>query len=216
MNAINRIPNLFRRVQRTLFPTPIDKVLAIPGWTSRAQITYLMSKVVSLPDPCFIVEIGAWQGRSSLAMAEACRNTGKRVLAVDPWDDYIQRGQAVSQRLGEWNVNSFDENYSAFCENSRRLGLEAWTTPIRKTSAEAAKDWSYNPTDMVFIDGNHDYEAVMADLTAWTAIVEMGGLICGDDWNWQEVKAAVQDFTSRYPDYRLELPCENTWAFVKR
>jgi Methyltransferase domain len=149
-------------------------------------------------------------------MAEACRGTQKRVFAIDPWQDYVQGDIAVSSRLMEWGVASFEDVCNAFRRNCRKFKLEPWVHPIRATSLDAARDWRYGPVAMVFIDGNHDYDAVTADLNAWMPLVQWGGTICGDDWNWESVRAAVTDFVLGHPGYHLELPCENTWAFSKR
>jgi hypothetical protein len=65
----------------------------------------------------------------------------------------------------------------------------------------------------VFIDGNHNYEPVMADLRVWTPHMKKGGLVCGDDWEIDSVREAVGDFVNKRPGLTLELPCVNTWAF---
>lgn len=36
--------------------------------------------------------------------------------------------------------------------------------------------------DFVYLDGDHEYSAVMADLEAWWPLVKPGGIIAGHDW----------------------------------
>lgn len=210
-----RIQKLMKRVRRRFFPTRFDRILAVHGWTSESQLRYLMNAVRSLPDRAQIVEVGVWQGRSALAMAEACCGTNRKVFAVDPWEAYDQAGANVESRLGEWGQTSFQAIYEAFQKNRQDLRLEPWLTPVRLESVVAAQSWSHGPVQMLFIDGNHDYDAVTADLKVWFPLVSEGGLICGDDWNWETTQAAVTDFLARSPNYRLTLPAENTWAFQK-
>jgi predicted O-methyltransferase YrrM len=205
---------LARRLQRRWLPTRFDRIAAIPGWTQDVQLRFLMRQVRRLPDPSVIVELGVWQGRSVLAMAEACRGTGKRVFAIDPWCDYDEGGGAVSGYLARYGVHSFEEVYQSFVRHRQALSLEPWVVTVRQASGAAATAWAEGPIALLFIDANHHYEAVTADLQAWAPHVQPGALICGDDWNWASVQAAVSHFASRHPGYRLELPCANTWALL--
>jgi predicted O-methyltransferase YrrM len=206
---------LYRYLRRSCFPSRLDKVLAVPGWTSEQQLRYLMTMAQQLPDQSYIAEIGVWQGRSALALADACRGTDKRVFAIDPWQDYNQGSVDISTRLKEWGVTSFEDVHNAFRHYRRKLKLEPWVVEIRSTSLDAARHWLHGPVGMVFIDGNHDYGSVTADLDAWFPLLRKGGLICGDDWNWESVRAAVTDFVSAHLQCHLEIPCNNTWAFFK-
>ena len=47
------------------------------------------------------------------------------------------------------------------------------------------------PADMVFIDAGHTYEAVKADIKAWLPFTKK--LICGHDYDFDDVKKAVQE-----------------------
>ena len=205
---------LARRLQRRWLPTRFDRIAAIGGWTQDVQLRFLMRQVRRLPDPSRIVELGVWQGRSALAMAEACRGTGKRVFAIDPWCDYDEGGGVVSGYLARYGVSSFEEVYQSFVRNRHALRLEPWVVTVRQASGDAATGWAQGAIALLFIDANHHYAAVTADLEAWRPHVQPDGLICGDDWTWESVQAAVRDFVSRHPGYRLDLPCANTWALL--
>jgi predicted O-methyltransferase YrrM len=187
--------------------------MTVAGWTQPVQLEYLMHQVESLPDNSVIVEIGVWRGRSAFAMAEACRHTNKRVYAIDPWQDYETKKGLLSTRLTEFGVNSIESVYQGFMADRRKLGLERWIEVIRHGSVGAAAQWRHGLCDLVFIDGNHNYDPVMADLQAWSPHMKEGGLICGDDWEIDSVQQAVKDFVSDSPGLAVELPCVNTWAF---
>ena len=189
------------------------RVREIAGWTQREQLAYLMRQIESLPDRSVIVEIGVWRGRSTFAMAEACRRSHKRVYAIDPWEDYQTQNGLLSTRLAEFGVDSIEAAYREFMDNRRQLGLERWIEVIRMRSVDAAAAWRGRLCDLVFIDGNHHYEPVMADLRAWSRHMRPGGLMCGDDWETESVQQAVKEFVSGNPKLTLEFPCANTWAF---
>jgi hypothetical protein len=61
----------------------------------------------------------------------------------------------------------------------------------RMTSQAAAKRFSPQEADCVFIDGDHREEYVAADIDAWRSHVKPGGWLTGHDWNWPSVRAAV-------------------------
>jgi len=118
-----------------------------------------------------------------------------------------------STRLDEFNVDSIESVYETFLANRRRLGLEQWVEPIRATSIEAATQWAHGECAFVFIDGNHHYEHVLADLHAWAKLTKKGGTVCGDDWHRDSVKQALKDFGANKSGFAVERPCPNTWAF---
>ncbi len=207
------IKQLVTSVKSKLFPSVMDKLLKIEGWTQKEQLEYLMQRVKELPDNSVIVEIGVWQGRSALAMGEACRGTGKRIYAVDPWIDYETKKGLLSSRLSEFGVDSVDSVYDKFLTNLSRFELKQWIEPIKATSIDVAATWSRGECDFVFIDGDHNYEPVLADLRAWTRLARKGAVIAGDDWQIDSVQSAVKDFIADNPGLSLNLPCVNTWEF---
>lgn len=213
-DVARRTAGLLRRLRSRCLPTRLDRIQAVHGWTREVQLRYLMRQVRALPDRALVVELGVWQGRSVLAMAEACRGTSKRVFAIDPWVDYDEGGGAVSGYLARYGVTSFEEVYEAFVAHCRRLALEPWIVTVRAPSVETARAWRHGPVSLVFVDASHHYDAVRADLEAWVPLVRPDGIVCGDDWEWDSVRRAVEDFVARHPGHVIELPCDNTWAFV--
>jgi cephalosporin hydroxylase len=69
------------------------------------------------------------------------------------------------------------------------------------------RDYSYNVVnefedeyfDFLYIDGNHNYHAVLQDLTLYYPKIKVGGVIAGDDWKIKgdRVKRAVIEFTKK-------------------
>lgn len=69
-------------------------------------------------------------------------------------------------------------------------------TIIHEDSLEAALIVEPESLDFVFIDADHTYEAVSAEIRAWTPKVKRGGLIGGHDYGKQGfpgVKQAVDE-----------------------
>lgn len=217
MNArdlARRAARPLRGLRRRWWPRPLDRILDVPGWTQAVQLRYLMRQARSLADGSLIVELGVWHGRSAFAMAEACRGTATRVYAIDPWQDYDEGGGPVAGLLEAGGHGGIEEAYRSFLRYRRELGLAEKVVVVRATSLATAAGWTDGPVALLFIDANHHYDAVTADLEAWVPRVRPGGRVVGDDWNWESVRRAVGDFVARHPGCAVELPCANTWTFV--
>jgi hypothetical protein len=49
--------------------------------------------------------------------------------------------------------------------------------------------------DLIYIDGDHTYNGVLKDLNfSWKKINKQHGVLCGDDYTWETVKNACEDF----------------------
>jgi hypothetical protein len=123
-----------------------------------------------------IVEIGSYLGRSTRAMAD---NTNGIVYAVDDW-----KGPRDIEIPAEERERLFDR----FMENMD--GLQGRLQVIKQDHANATVDCS---PDMVFIDGDHDYENVVRDIKRWLPRLAPGGLICGHDAFDEDVSRAFKE-----------------------
>jgi hypothetical protein len=79
----------------------------------------------------------------------------------------------------------------------------------RSRSVQAAITFPDSYFDWIYVDGDHSYEGVTADLAAWHSKIKPGGCISGDDymtegaWFGDSVKRAVDEFVA-LGEYRLE------------
>ena len=141
------------------------------------NLAALARQVVDLPGR--IVEIGSWEGKSTIALANAVRPA--EVHAVDTWNG--SPGEPSAALAAQRDV------YSTFTDN-----VTAWTcgnvTPFRM-------DWrdyfaaDQSPCRFVFIDAEHTYEQVKATLDVVVPLMVPGGVICGDDVHHEPVMRAV-------------------------
>jgi hypothetical protein len=65
---------------------------------------------------------------------------------------------------------------------------------LRRTSKSAAALISNGSLDLVFIDGDHRPESVLADVSAWYPKIKAGGILCGDDFNWPGTPEVLAKF----------------------
>lgn len=158
----------------------------IQGWFNYEAV--YDTAVQLAPDTAHFVEIGSWRGRSTVYLAVTVKNSGKniRVDAVDTWrgslaEDVHQQDPSV--------IN--DTLYDEFLNNIEPV--QDIVTPVRMTSTDAAKRYSDNSLDFVLIDGSHEYQDVVNDITEWLKKVKPGSMLAGDDYEWPGVKQAVSE-----------------------
>ncbi len=144
-----------------------------------------------------IVEIGVAEGVSALALREAMDERG-RLYLIDPFHLGRVPGVRALRRAAGAAVNSV------------RRGEVQW---VEKFSFEAAKEWN-TPIDLLFIDGDHSYEAVARDWEDWHRFVVPGGVVLLHDarvfpsgWTHPEdgpVRFVYEAFRSKpNPEWRI-------------
>lgn len=170
----------------------ISKALSIAGWMGESELLWLAEQAQTHK---IIVEIGSFLGRSTRALAD---NTSGLVFAVDDWhgprDSHVEIWPSHRECLFDLFVENMD-------------GLQGRLNVVRKDhgSIESA-DIPCSP-DMVFIDGDHQQESVERDIAYWLARMPPGSLICGHDYDFTGVRAAVDKF---FPNV-LVAPYTNIW-----
>lgn len=56
---------------------------------------------------------------------------------------------------------------------------------------EAVKDFTDNSLDFVYIDGNHQLQYVIEDITQWSKKLKVGGIISGHDYIYTNPRTAA-------------------------
>lgn len=115
-----------------------------------------------------IVEIGSFKGRSAQALASGCKET---LYCVDHF-----LGSKNPKDI-TYTESKEEDIYSLFCENTKEFDN---ITVLKTDSISASKQFEDKSVDMVFIDGDHDYEAFVEDYYAWAPKAKK--LICGHDY----------------------------------
>ena len=147
----------------------------IQGWCSFYSI--YKEAVERFPSGSHFVEIGAWKGQSTSYMAVEIINSGKQIKfdCIDTWDG--SPGEDIHDKdPSVINGTLYDE----FLTNMKPV--EGYYTPIRMDSVKAAELYTDASLDFVFIDGDHFYEGIRADINAWLPKIKPGGFIGGDDY----------------------------------
>lgn len=146
-----------------------------------------------------IVEIGSWKGRSTVCLANGSHGIQK-IYAIDPHLGYLIKN------------NKQTSTYHDFLNTVVESGIRENVTPVRKTSAEAAKAWDKS-IGLVFIDGLHDLVHAKEDISIWQPLVAEGGYIACHDAFLGEVGVCRALIECLRPDAIHDIGCVGSIVF---
>lgn len=174
----------------------------LKGLTPDNVMIALASFAVSVPRHQAIVELGVYKGKTTLMLAWGARQ-GKRahVWGFDPWDLPGERfpWSELQNPTQQHRVEFTDPRTRHAAEyNVKSLGFTRDVTLARKFSVDAGQQWTGPKVGLLFIDGDHSYDAVRADLTAWAPHLAPGARIAFDDHapTHPDVPRAVTDMVN--------------------
>ncbi len=141
-----------------------DWIYTIPGWLTPHEGKFLFSSAKSIIHiPGTVVEIGSFQGKSTIFLAKA----GVHVTAVDPHKGNVSGG-------------TLSPTYKSFLTHLSRAHIQSLVHPVVATSKQAIISWK-KPISYLFIDGLHDYTHAKEDYVLWSPFVIDGGIIAMHD-----------------------------------
>lgn len=157
----------------------------IPGWFDYQQL--YKDAVDAACDGDVLVELGVFHGQSAAFMATLIKASGKKItfFAVDLWNASPDNDHADVK----------EDIFQQFWHNMNWCGVSQYITPLQMSTAEAAgyfREKDIRP-DFVFIDANHTYEYVKADIENYKAIMKPGGVLAGHDIYFESVRKAVNE-----------------------
>lgn len=187
-----------------------DMVRDVPGWSPHDQLVALFNLAYLSPVEGDIIELGSWCGRSATALGLAAKLAGRSIVhAVDlfpektDWRQNADGTFSFSVAVNGLNVDAYHEQcvwaepyhrdiapiyeryrgvLDVFRETMARNGLNDVVRPYRGNLQMFAEDApSSLRCKLAFIDGDHSYEAVTADIAAVERFLVPGGWICFDD-----------------------------------
>jgi len=148
----------------------MKKIFSVEGQISYSECSLLFNLASRISSGC-IVEIGSYRGRSTVALASGSM-TGSRVAvyAIEPHESFTG---ALGGVFGP-------QDRKEFFKNVLRTGVGEIVRLVNLPSKVVSKGWD-KEIALLWIDGDHKYEAVRRDFDCWEPFVVKGGIIAFHD-----------------------------------
>ena len=160
------------------------------GWCD-PQKGIALGKLVIQNKLTRIADVGVFEGKSTLALAHACKLNGAGVVyAVDSWSktDCTETENAANAEW--WASIDLDNHYEGFVRHAVRAEVVRYLNIMRMSSRNASH--IVGELDMVHIDANHAEWPSTHDVACWLPKVTVGGFVVMDDVNWESTQTAVR------------------------
>ena len=160
-------------------------VADVDGWMTEGQGRTLYEAAEACPSGGRVVEIGSFQGRSTIVLAMAAPSDVE-IVAIDP--------HAGSDR-GPQEIDGYEDaasdDHATFLANLTAAGVSDRVTHVGEFS-DAAHSSVDGEIDVLYVDGAHRYAPARADIRDWGARVRPGGtMLIHDSFSSIGVTAAI-------------------------
>ena len=164
----------------TNVPADIEAVLTnawkatenVPGHLQQNEALFLGILAACVPASGAIVEIGSFQGRSTVMLAKvASHYGGGPVVAIDPHNSPI---------LLDHSNGAGASSYEQFLHSLRSNEVEKFVEPHVAYSTDVAKAWN-RPIRILWIDGDHSLKGASDDLDAFLPYLVPHGVVAFHD-----------------------------------
>jgi hypothetical protein len=175
-----------------------------PGWFGEGTDQVLAG--VLTPQTRLVVELGAWLGMSTRYIADNAPNA--TVVSIDHWQGNPEHQTRDDLRA---MLPTLYDTFLALCWRYRDQVI-----PMRMTTLEGLRTVAQfgASADVVFIDAEHSYAAVSAELALARQLFPKAQLV-GDDFDWQPVQSAAEAF-ARANGLNVERVGARGWKLAER
>lgn len=136
-----------------------------------------------------VVEVGCWEGRSTVALANACHPAA--LHAVDTWQG--SPGEISADLAQERDVlATFKSNVGELTQGNVEIHRMGWRDYFDLHHCGS------NPIRFLHIDATHTYSEVFDNIAAALPHLVPGAVVCGDDVHHPPIQRAVLDHFGAY------------------
>lgn len=166
----------------------------------------------------FVVEVGSFTGMSAVSMGKLMteHDLHPLILCIDTWlgDMNMWINKEVYEYLSP--INGRPQVYEQFLANVIGHNLTKIILPFSTTSILGARFlhiFNFHP-QAVFLDSAHEQGETLIELALFWPLIQPGGILFGDDWDWKTVRCDVKKF-AYYRQLQIEIIEGFVWCIKK-
>jgi len=213
-NLVQGWKDIFKRnmhILKARYPvdTVNDKNVLPDGWFSDKDIKIYKDLAYSIPDNSKILELGVWKGRSLCSIADIIKEKNLKVWAIDTFegtDSTPYEKNHLAEEAKRINIQDIFE------QNIKDFGLQDYITVIKGSTFDKHILFEDKTFDLLFLDADHSFEAVVKDIKNWYPKVKSHGIFSGHDIAWSSVENAVCEYFGKNFNYSVGA---NVWWVYK-
>ena len=149
------------------------------------------------------IEIGSFEGRSTVWIAENMMQDGDWIICIDTWEGGEEHG---AEDMGAVEAR--------FDHNTKLLGIKHNHERVINKNKGKSTHWlayeiheQQSEVDFIYIDGSHIAKDVLTDACMAWPLLKTGGVMVFDDYLWgnprdvlHRPKAAIDAFTTLFAE----------------
>jgi predicted O-methyltransferase YrrM len=170
----------------------VVECLKIQGWKTQDELVWLARQAQKSK---VVIDIGCWRGRTTKLMAAVMRHRGV-LVAVDHLAVGYTGETARNQILRTEGNLKILQDFLKNLDKEISEGLVQAIFMDGDEAREAVKNCLNGiRADFCWIDGDHKYEDVVADIKAYLPLMKPGGVFAGHDYekSFPDVMRAVEE-----------------------
>lgn len=180
-------------------PQPYDSIHSLPHTPYFVQDSYIFSNLVTTHNVSVAIDVDSQDGGVARYLAQQASNLPSltKIYSVNMWHS---------------NDNSQKHLFQRFLSNVAQEATTQLIIPIRMSSHEAAESLNVK-ADLISLVGANEQYTICNDILSWYPHLSDTGLLCGNNWDEDSVKAGVIKASML-----LNVPVQinnNVWYFVK-
>lgn len=153
-----------------------------------------------MPTGGLCVEIGVWRGIFSSRILEIIEP--RELVLIDPWIDFEEAHAATLTAMAQ--TDRIERIYRGVLKRFETEIRDGRVSVLREKSDRALRRFADASISFAYVDGDHSYEGVAADLAALLPKLRPGGVMAFDDYHlrgwWRDgVIRAIHEFLGQHP-----------------
>ena len=167
-------------------PSGISKISPPINQAAPWRVVGMKKVIEEFGRPINALEIGAWYGEGSTRIWLEALHEKSSITLIDSWKPYstprdYQDSMFDYKKMDDMTHDAYINTIDVVREYEAKKDLDI--TIIRGNSKDYLKNFADNTFDFIYIDGDHHYHSVKADIVNAKRMVNQKlGVICGDDY----------------------------------